>query len=213
MVSDAREVWPSPRRRAPRATGAGGGVGGRWARGGGRPRRRWWAAAWLSSGCCDGLPWLCPGPPPYGAAPAAFGAGGTSSSLSHTPCWPGYGPSSGTGHRGGREQGHGAHPENRNRGSGTPPEDEPGRCPPREEARGGMLGVPVSPVPAPWPTPVLLSSLPASGIPRSCSPTSRTATASQGTCWSASPRVRSQAGRWPWPSHSLFGLARHVGLA
>lgn len=53
------------------------------------------------------------------------------------------------------------------------------------------------PVPEPRLTPFLLSSLPASGTLRSCSPTSRTATASQGTCWSAFPQVRSQAGQWP----------------
>lgn len=55
----------------------------------------------------------------------------------------------------------------------------------------------------------LPSSPAASGTPRSCSPTSRTATASQGTCWSASPQVRGQAGRWPWPPHRAMPVQPH----
>uniref|UniRef100_A0A8V5GYC4 Uncharacterized protein n=1 Tax=Melopsittacus undulatus TaxID=13146 RepID=A0A8V5GYC4_MELUD len=59
-----------------------------------------------------------------------------------------------------------------------------------------LQGPPGSQSPASDPFPPFLASPPASGTPRSCSPTSRTATASQGTCWSASPQVRSQAEQW-----------------
>lgn len=46
--------------------------------------------------------------------------------------------------------------------------------------------------------PLFLLPPPASGSPRSCSPTSRTATASQGTCSSASPQVSSHTAGTRW---------------
>lgn len=94
----------------------------------------------------------------------------------------------------------------------APARARPWALPPGGKARGGGIGVPASPISMPCtgtqvtPHP---SSPAASGTPRSCSPTSRTATASQGTCWSASPQVRGQAGRWLRPHHRAMPFQPH----